>query len=75
MKEDYLKNIKQNMLFYQPEIRELLNKMEVQYYSLGNPDIYADKPFDEFFRHDFLDTLMKIEKMVEKKSDELLHKT
>jgi len=62
------------MLFYPPEIRELLNKMEAQYYSLSNPDIITDKPFDDFFRHDFFDTLTKIEKMVEKKTDELLHK-
>lgn len=74
MKGYYLKTIKQNMLFYQPEIRELLKQMEAQYYSLTDPDIYTDKPFVLFFREDFLDTLIKIEKLIEKKIDELVHK-
>lgn len=73
MKRYYLKTIKQNMLFYQTEIRELLKQMETQYYSIGNPDIYNTKPFDLFFREDFLDTLIKLEKLIEEKIDELVH--
>jgi hypothetical protein len=75
MKEKYFKNVKENLLFYQPEIRELLKMMEAQYYaSKTDPGTYNVKPFEKFFRDDFLDTLLKMEKMIEKKTDDLVQK-
>lgn len=75
MEEKYFKNVKENLLFYQPEIRELLKMMEAQYYaSKTDPGTYNVKPFEKFFRDDFLDTLLKMEKMIEKKTDDLVQK-
>jgi len=74
MKIYYFKNIKPNILYYQPEIRELLKLMETEYHSIRDPDIYAIKPFDKFFSEDFLDTLLKMEQLIEKKKiDDLLN--
>ena len=74
MKNYYLKNIKHNILYYQHEIRKLLKVMEVQYYSINDSDILTEKPFEEFFREDYLDTLLKIEQLIEEKTDKILHK-
>ena len=70
MKTYYFKNIKPNMLYYQPEIRELLKLMETEYHSIDEGDT-----FYRFFREDFLDTLLKMEQLIEKKIDDLLHKS
>ena len=74
IKVDYFKQIKPNMLYYQPEIRELLRKVEAQYHCLSDPDCHCDKSLDQFLREDFLDILNKIQNIIERKTDEIVHK-
>lgn len=73
MKHDYFENIKPNILYYPPEVRELLKKMEGQYHSITNEDCCCDKPFDKFIDEDFLDIINNLQDIVEKKADELIH--
>jgi hypothetical protein len=74
MKSYYFKDIKKNMLFYGPEIRKILGKLESQYVCMGDPDLMPEKPFEKFYDDDLLNFLHTIEKAVEQRTDLILHK-
>ncbi len=74
MKHKYFEGIKENMLFYSSDIREVLEKLESQYVCMGETDFIPEKPFDEFYREDLLDLLGKMTKSVLEKVDIILHK-
>ncbi len=72
--EGYFEEIKPLFLYYQPEIRRLLAKLENQYHGLIDPDCAPEKSLDKFMREDFLDTLNELSKILVRKTDELIHK-
>ena len=74
MKHTYYKKVKSNMLFYGPEIRHILGKLESQYECMGDPDLIPEKPFDKFYDDDLMKLLQHIEKSVEQRADLILHK-
>ena len=67
----YFKNIKPSTLYYSPEVRNLLGELESQYNCLTNPDCSCDKDFYDFINTDYLDTLGKLQNLVEKATDQL----
>lgn len=74
MKHSYFKNVKSSMLFFNPEIREILGKLESQYNCLGDPDMIPEKSFEEFYDNEIPKLLGRLEKAVEKRIDLILHK-
>jgi len=52
--DGYFKEIKPLFLYYQPEIRRLLLKLENQYHGLIDPDCAPEKSLDKFMQEDFL---------------------
>ena len=74
MKNWYFKNVKKHMLFFNSEIREILGKFESHYECIGDPDLIPEKPFDEFYEHDLVKLLQRLEKAVEQRADLILHK-
>jgi hypothetical protein len=83
LREEYIRLIKGNsfksiiekMLFYSPEIQNDLETLEIQYKSLGAPDLLVlEKPFDEFIRTDFMDLLGRLETSVKRLTNQILQK-
>ncbi len=70
----YFKNVKKDMLFYDSEVREILEKLEAQYDCLTYPDLIPEKPFNEFYKEDLYKLMRSLEKAVEKRIDPILHK-
>ena len=64
----------QHILYYQPEIRRLLVKLENQYHGLIDIDCAPEKSLEKFMREDFLDILNEMSKILVTKTDELVHK-
>ena len=73
MKNEYFKEIKENMLFYSQNIRRILETFESQYICMGDPDLRPEKPFDEFYDDDLLDFLNELAKSIQQKTDKILH--
>ena len=74
MKNFYFKKVKRHMLFFNSEIREILGKLESQYECMGDPDLIPEKPFDQFYDDDLIKLLQRLEKSVEQRADDILHK-
>ena len=73
MKSDSFKVVQENLLFYRPEIQKDLQKMEIQYKALGNPDVYAlEKSFVEFIDEDYLTLLNGLETSVKQITNQIL---
>jgi hypothetical protein len=73
MKYSYFRNVKPNMLLFEPSIREQLKILERPYECLGDPDLIPPKPFDDFFKEDIGQFLQRLANTVENKSDRVLH--
>ena len=73
MKHSYFKGVKANMLFFDSEVRDILKKLEAQYDCLLDIDLIPEKPFDEFYDKDLSKLLRRLEKVVEKRTDMILH--
>jgi hypothetical protein len=73
MKSSSFKGVKENMLFYNSEIREVLEKFESQNTCLRDPDLIPEKSFDDFYRDDLLNLLRKLENDVKCRTDNILH--
>lgn len=74
MKHKYFEGIKENMLFYSSDIREILEKLESQYVCMEDTDLIPEKPFGEFYKDDLLDLLGEMAKSVQQRTDVILHK-
>jgi hypothetical protein len=74
MKRSYFKDVKSSMLFFNPEIRDILGILESQYYCLRDSDLIPEKPFNEFYNNDLSKLLGRLEKAVEKRIDLILPK-
>ncbi len=74
MRRSYFKNVKSSMLFFHPEIREILGKLESQYDCLWDPDMIPEKSFDEFYDNELPKLLGRLDKAVKKRIDLILHK-
>jgi hypothetical protein len=74
MKNSYAKEVKPNMLFFTHEIRDILFKFESQYEALSAPDdIYPEISFDDFINNHVYKYLESLRRVIEKKTDEILH--
>lgn len=73
MKNSYTKEVKSNMLFFTHEIRDILYKFESQYEALSDPDIIPEVSFDDFTNKHVYKYLESLRKMIEKKTDGILH--
>lgn len=71
MKGSPYDEIRTYSLYYQPDIRELLKKLESQYYCLGNLDCYDEDEFNSFIDNDFINILDEMASLIEKKVDEM----
>lgn len=69
----YFKDVKPHKLLFASDIRYLLGEFECQYDCLGNPDLHPTIPFDDFIRKRSMDVLNQLEKVVEKRTDVILH--
>jgi hypothetical protein len=70
----YFQDVKNNMLFFNPKTREILRELESQYGGLGgDPDLQPAKPFEEFFKDDLPGLLSRLQEIVEKRFDSILH--
>jgi hypothetical protein len=72
MKRTYYPDVKPQMLLFPPAIRQLLATLEGQDACLGNPDLIARPPFDEFIDKDAGRVLRKLRQQVEGRTDRLL---
>lgn len=73
MKNSYTKEVKPNMLFFTHEIRNILYKFESQYEALSDLDISPEVNFDNFIDKHAYKYLESLRKMIEKKTDGILH--
>jgi len=73
MRYSYLKRVKPNMISYSAGIRKKLQTLESQYDCLSDPDLIPEKPFEEFFKKDFVRILKELENLVTKQTDRIFH--
>jgi len=73
MESNIFKSVKKNMLYFDPEIRKIIDAMILQYEALGNPEFITSKDFDTFLRQDYLVILGKMKKSIEQRTDNILH--
>lgn len=71
MKGSPYDEIRKYSLYYQPEIRKLLKKLEFQYDCLGHLDCYDEDEFNSFIDNDFINILDEMASLIEKKADEM----
>lgn len=74
MKNDFIKNVKPNMLLYSRKARAILQLFEAQYDCLRNPDLQPSVPFEKFIGDDIYEHLAELKSYVEERTDQLLHK-
>lgn len=74
MRHKYFKGINDNILFYTPNIRKILEKLKSQYVCMGNPDLIPEKPFKEFYKDHLYNLLCEMEKAAQQRTDMILNK-
>jgi len=72
--EIYSKSIRKNLLYYTPEIRTILHKLDSQHACLRDHDLIPEKPFNDFYKDDLSNLLTKLKNAVEQRTDLILHK-
>lgn len=72
MRRSYFPHVKPNMLLFPQRIRKILAAFESQYNCLGNPDLIASPPFDDFMRNKVGGILEKLRRAVEGRTDRML---
>jgi hypothetical protein len=72
MQRSYFPQVKPNILLFPQRIRKILATFESQYDCLGNPDLIASPPFDEFMRNKAGGILEKLRRAVEGRTDRML---
>jgi hypothetical protein len=70
----HFQDVKSNMLFFNPETRKILRELESQYEGLGgDPELQPGKPFIEFLKDDLPGLVHRLQEIVEKRFDSILH--
>lgn len=69
MKTDFYKQIFPNYLYYPRKIRELLNKLKVQYDCWGHPDFFNREQSEKFLRDELHDIARRLQNLCIKEAD------
>ena len=72
MKSAHFKDVKQQLLYFNSDVRKIIEKIESQYRCICEPDFIPEKSFDDFYDNDLLDLLGKLEEIIKHKTDHIL---